>query len=207
MNEAPTVRGSAAFRPRRINESRSIIGRSLKAGLLLVLAALAFVPRTFAQASSEYDLKAVFLFNFASFIEWPRAAFATPSSPFIIATIGADPFGKTLDEVVAGENINGHPIVVRRYDSVQQVRAQRPHILFVCASERGRLPQILEALAKLPTLTVSDVPGFLEAGGGINFSTTKRVQIRINADATQTAGLAVSSKLLRLAQGSEGRPR
>lgn len=158
----------------------------------------------YAQHSREYDLKAVFLYNFASFVEWPRSAFPRADSPFVIATLGRDPFGHALNDVVAGERVHGHPIVVRRYNSIQQVRAQPPHILFICASEGERVAAIVNDLRGLPILTVSDVPGFLQVGGAIGFSTSNRVQLRINSEAARRAGLSISSKLLRLAQNPTG---
>jgi hypothetical protein len=171
---------------------------------LVAALALCFAVPAAAQQSREYDLKAVFLYNFASFVEWPKSSFVSADSPFIIGILGHDPFGKSLNDVVAGERVHGHPIVVRRYAEVAQVRAQPPHILFISASEAERIELIVKQLQGLPILTVSEVPGFLRAGGAINFTTSNRVQLRINPDATQTAGLSVSSKLLRLAQTSTG---
>jgi hypothetical protein len=46
---------------------------------------------------------AVFLFNFTQFTEWPRSAFASEEAPLVIGIIGADPFGKYLEETVSGE--------------------------------------------------------------------------------------------------------
>src|SRR5437867_1187382 len=51
----------------------------------------------------EYQVKAVFLFNFAQFVEWPPAAFADDKSPIVIGILGDDPFGAYLDEVVRAE--------------------------------------------------------------------------------------------------------
>ena len=34
--------------------------------------------------SSEAPVKAAFLYNFTKFVEWPDAAFAQPSSPFVV---------------------------------------------------------------------------------------------------------------------------
>ena len=57
-------------------------------------------------------------------------------------------------------------------------------------------------------LTVADLPGFAEAGGAITFTARGRVGLIINPAALKAANLAVSSKLLRLAQLSsqEGSP-
>ena len=68
-----------------------------------------------APPAAEYQVKAAYLFNFGQFVEWPPQAYDSPSAPFVIGVVGEDPFGKTLDEVVAGESLGGHPLVVRRF--------------------------------------------------------------------------------------------
>src|SRR5690242_10742668 len=60
--------------------------------------------------TAEYQLKAVFLFNFAQFVEWPARAFAAPHAPLVIGVLGADPFGSYLDELVAGEKVGERAI-------------------------------------------------------------------------------------------------
>src|SRR5690348_11218885 len=66
----------------------------------------------------EYQVKAVFLFNFTHFVEWPADAFPGPAAPFVIGVLGQDPFGSALDEAVRGETVNGHPLVVQRYSGI-----------------------------------------------------------------------------------------
>ncbi len=58
--------------------------------MLLLLRAMCWP----AAAPSEYQVKAVFLFNFGQFVEWPKDAFDTPQAPFVIGILGDDPFGQ-----------------------------------------------------------------------------------------------------------------
>ena len=51
-------------------------------GLLLVLLFSAGVVT--AEPLAEYRVKAVFLFNFAQFVEWPPQAFRGAETPFVI---------------------------------------------------------------------------------------------------------------------------
>src|SRR2546428_9163782 len=83
--------------------------------------------------TQEYDLKAAFLFNFAQFVEWPAEAFAEDKSPFVIGVLGDDPFGSSLDEILAGEIIRNRPLIVRRYPAVEQ--ADSCQIPFLSSSE------------------------------------------------------------------------
>jgi hypothetical protein len=170
--------------------------RALTLAVSIALAAV--VPAIAQAASREYDLKAVFLYNFATFGEWPTDCFASASSPFVIGVIGTDPFGSTLEQIVAGERIRGRPIVIRRFDRPDGV--QKCQILFISASEKWRLKEILSVVRGQPVLTVADIPAFVEGGGLVGFTTTTRVGIQVNPVALRTANLAISPKLLRLAE-------
>jgi hypothetical protein len=152
-----------------------------------------------AQGSREYDLKAVFLYNFASFVEWPGTTFAGPDAPFVVGILGQDPFGSVLDEVMAGERVKNRPLVLRRLTRAED--AGGCHILFVSGSEADRMRDVLASCEKMPVLTVGDFPGFAEAGGVIGFRTEdKKLKIDLNLKAAKTAGLTVSSKLLKVAR-------
>jgi YfiR/HmsC-like len=166
-------------------------------GLILALA-LSCTSVASGQASREYDVKAAFLYNFITFTEWPADAFSEPGSPYVIGVLGDDPFGPVLDEMVNGEKINMRPLVVRRFKRIEDMH--RCHILFICASEAYHLPEILRRLKGQPVLTVSDLSGFAETGGDIGFVSASRIKLFINPAALRSANLAVSSKLLRLAQ-------
>jgi uncharacterized protein DUF4154 len=152
-----------------------------------------------AQASPEYQLKAVFLFNFAQFVEWPASAFPGPDAPLVIGILGDDPFGPYLDETIRGESVNNRPLSIRRYRTVQEI--DTCHILFVSRREQGHLQGILDSLKGRSILTVSDFEGFASRGGMIRFVTDRnRIRLRINLDAARAANLTLSSKLLRPAQ-------
>ena len=143
------------------------------------------------------EIKAVFLFNFAQFVEWPENAFSTPGAPLIIGVLGKDPFGNYLNETVRGEAINGRPLIVRRFGSVSDIKAC--HVLFINQHSES-LEGTLLSLKDKKILTVSDVPGFIERGGMIQFITeNNKIRMRINPDAASASNLAISSKLLRLA--------
>jgi hypothetical protein len=165
----------------------------------LYISLLVFSLLLSAQAPArEYQIKAVFLFNFAQFVEWPAGAFPEPKSPLIIGILGKDPFGDFLDETVRGEEINGHPIVIQRYNQVQDVKTC--HILFINPEDSNKFKSILESLKAQNTLTVSDVATFIRQGGMIRFYTENgKIHIRINLDSVKETDLIISSKLLRLA--------
>jgi hypothetical protein len=149
--------------------------------------------------SKEYQVKAVFLFNFSQFVEWPTNAFPERQTPLVIGVLGEDPFGVFLDETVRGEAMNKHPLVIQRYHRIEDIKAC--HILFISQSEMSRLDRILASLKGRNILTVGDADGFAQQGGMIRFVTDKnKIRLRINLEATTAASLTLSSKLLRPAE-------
>ncbi|MBI4515287.1 MAG: YfiR family protein [Deltaproteobacteria bacterium] len=158
------------------------------------------VPPAPAQApvASEYQVKAAFLYNFAKFVEWPAPASAEPDGKFVIGVLGDDPFGSDLDEVIRGKTVNGQPLELRRFQPAEDVRGC--HIVFISASESGRLEGILASLRQSSVLTVADMPGFSERGGMVTLLRKgTRVGFEINTVPAIEAGLRISSKLLQLA--------
>ena len=105
----------------------------------------------------------------------------------------------TLDEIVRGETIKGRAIVVRRYQSINQL--DTCHILFIDRSQNGQIDAIVAALKGRSVLTVGDFDGFARHGGMIRFVTVgNKIRLRVNLTAAQQVSLAISSKLLRPAQ-------
>lgn len=171
--------------------------------VFLVLACCGAVAATHAaQAKNnptrEYEVKAVFLYNFARFVEWP-AATAKDSEPFVIGVLGDDPFGELLDEAVRGERVGARRLQVKRIARIEE--AAQCDQVFIAKSEQHRLGEILKNLGTRPILTVSDIPQFAEQGGMVGLvSSGGRTKLRINLEAAKAADLSISSKLLRPAE-------
>jgi YfiR/HmsC-like len=149
--------------------------------------------------SKEYQVKAVFLFNFAQFVEWPPAAFVGNNAPLVIGVLGEDPFGAYLDETVRAETVANRPLQVQRYHRVDDITTC--HVLFISRSEESRLGQTLASLKDRTILIVSDNDDFIQRGGMIQLATAQgKIRLRINVNAARTANLTISSKLLRSAE-------
>lgn len=146
---------------------------------------------------AEYQVKAAYLFNFGQFVEWPDAAYASPTAPFVIGIIGDDPFGSVIDDIVRGESLAGHPLAVRRFKNPDEISGC--NILFIGRSEAPRIEQTLQALRGRHILTVTDVAGAESQAAIIVLKTeNNRIRMRINAEEARANKLVISSKLLRL---------
>jgi YfiR/HmsC-like len=116
----------------------------------------------------------------------------------VIGVLGEDPFGSYLDLAVAGERIDGRPVVVRRYADPASLGAC--DLLFLASSQQLAVDEVLSRLEGRPTLTVADFDGFVGEGGIVEmFVEQDRVRFRIGRAAARSAGLNLRSQLLRAA--------
>jgi hypothetical protein len=172
--------------------------KPIRLGLIAILLCCLTHVHAQKQTAQEYQVKAVFLFNFAQFVEWPPTAFGDTNS-IVIGVLGDNPFGNYLDETVRGEEVNGHPLQVQHFAKIEDVKVC--HILFINLPEISQVKHAIINVKSRHTLTVSDVNSFTVQGGMIRFiNDDHKTRIRINLPAVKDADLKISSKLLRLAE-------
>jgi hypothetical protein len=151
-------------------------------------------------AQPEYAIKARFLLQFPEFVAGPpEASLGEASKPFVIVVLGASPFEGYLDAAQAGRKVRGHPVkVVYTQD---HARAGEGHMLFICASERDHVKDIMARLGRKPVLTVGDTEGFPKRGVVINLVVEDNLpRFEINLAAARFSGLGLSAQLLSLAR-------
>src|SRR4029077_16348988 len=120
-------------------------------------------------------------------------------APLVIGILGDDPFGSYLDETVRGQKVNNRALAIQRFRRSTELR--NCNILFISQSERYRAAEIVSSLKGRSILTVSDMDGFADSGGMIQFVTEQnKIRVRINLNAVKAANLKVSSKLLSVAE-------
>ncbi|MBU1172770.1 MAG: YfiR family protein [Proteobacteria bacterium] len=149
------------------------------------------------ESSSENDIKAAYLYNFAKFVEWPKTAFGSVLSPVNVCVFGDDSLSDVLDSL-ENKTVAGRPMVIRHDGNLSAVEGC--HILYICESEKKNLKKILADFGKKPVLTVSSVDNFAEQGGMIGFVRKgNNIRFEVNLDAVRLTGLSISSRLLKLA--------
>lgn len=183
-------RAVTRFNPHTDRAALALIGMAMIPGI---------IGPAHAQAQAqESALKAALLSKFGLYVEWPRSAFSSPTSPINLCVAGEDPFGESLDKVVADELINDRKVVSRRLKMVE--RDSGCHILYIGDSDAQRVEQIIEAVRGGSVLTISDADGSRSGAGIIEFVIKdNRVRFDIDDEAAAQNGLVISSKLLSLA--------
>lgn len=168
--------------------------RRVGAALAVALGAASVVA---AEALTEAQVKAAYVYNFVKYVEWPAGAFATAQSPVVLCVAAGDGLRGAL-AAIDGKQAQGRALQLRR--AVRPDEFRSCHILFVPESEERVAGELLRKAGSLPVLTVGEHDGFAAAGGVIGFVVRDdRVQFEINPDAAARADLKVSSRLLQLA--------
>jgi hypothetical protein len=148
----------------------------------------------------EYKIKAAYLYQFGRYVQWPSTAFSDVRAPLVIGVLGTDPLAELLDEIARTKQIEGRPIVVRRFPSMEKFGPC--HILFVASSlSREETAAAIKKTRGTPVLVVGDNPEFADRGGVIGFFVEQnRVRFAINTEVAKQGQLKISSKLLSLAK-------
>lgn len=144
------------------------------------------------------EIKVAYMANFIEFTAWPDHALSKEKHILNICFIGRKLSSQTitsLDKRV----IQDHQIRVLRLSPGAPLSAC--HAVFFGITDTGALQDGLKNITHTPVLTVSDMPDFIKYGGMIELFTTPdaKIRFRINQQAVMQAELALSSKLLRLA--------
>ena len=166
--------------------------------LALFLAGPAFGPASDALqdlTASEYGIKAVFLYNFTRYLEWPeenRLEFCP------ITVLGKSEILAPLREIAAKKTAGSLPLQIRECLEVGEI--DRPRILFLSASAADLLPEVQAAVRGTDVLVVGETEGFGSRGVPVNFVLRDgTVRFEINVQALKNAGILASSQLLKLA--------
>ena len=179
-----------------------VMRRLLRASAFSMVVAAGVASSRPAQADTqadEYRVKAAFLYKFGSYIEWPSESFARADSPVAIGVMGADTLAEELAQIVAGRNVNGRPVLVRRLRPGDPIAGL--HMLFIGRSDGGRLAEILAAARGRALLTVTESEEGLELGSMINFVVVEdKVRFDVAPPPPESGNLKISARLLGVAR-------
>ncbi|MES0370720.1 MAG: YfiR family protein [Mariprofundaceae bacterium] len=170
----------------------------------LFLAPQALIADEPTPTARENEIKAVYIYNFIRFTEWPDEVLST-DQPVKLSVFGNLPLLKALKkdsfrEMIKSANIETHPCQMPGCLKENQA-------LFIDSSQSRQLTNIIKSLNHRPVLTISDIPGFADRGGMIEMKNEHgRVVFIVNLRAAFKAKLYISAQLLQLAELVETQP-
>lgn len=167
-------------------------------------------PKDAPKTAVEDELKSAFVLQFARYVEWPRAAAPErrepgDRAPLTIAVVGDANLGATMTTVLADKKIDARAIVVRNLGPfvklTDRAALRQCQVLVFASDDVADWLAIREELGKAAVLTVSTMPAFSKLGGMIElYPDGKGLRFEVVQRPLTDAGLAASSKLLRLSQ-------
>ncbi len=144
--------------------------------------------------SQEPMFKALFIFNFAKYIEWPNQE---SESEFIIGVYGNDPIIGELNKLAAARKINNKSIVVKRVSSPSEL--PNAHIFFLPNKGSDNMREVTSYYAGKPTLIITDQSNFCSRGAGINYVMQDgKLKFEIKRSNITSHGLNIDPKLITL---------
>ncbi len=160
--------------------------------LILSLSGFSF---NYQMETEEYKLKAAYIYNFTMYIEWEPSV---RRNEFIIGVIDSSPIFQPLEEMAKTEKVNGKKIIIRKYTKLDEIGFC--HVLFIPRDCKFSLADILVLNDLKKALTISEKAGYAKKGTAINFiEVNNKLKFEINPNALNSAGIKVSSQLLKLA--------
>ena len=169
------------------------------AAVLMLAAWSGLETPALAQPVEESQLQAAYLYNFAKFVDWPAGTFRSPGDPMVICVFGDDRTGDVLEQSMSGKRANGRPVESRHPRSASECKPC--HIVFVGSSDKNQIAEILHVLHGSSVLTVGHSDQFIPLGGMINLSRKDvTIELEIDPEAADAAGLKISSRLLVIAR-------
>jgi hypothetical protein len=148
-------------------------------------------------AVSEYSLKAVLLLRLPQFIYWPQSD--KPPSTINLCVQGSNPFGGLLQQVARSPGVATE---IRFLDSGATYAGC--DLLFVSRSESTQVDSLLQRTEGRRLVTVSDIPGFVRAGGMVELVVAgDKIGLTLNRRGAQRRGFDFNAQLLNLAQRVE----
>lgn len=147
---------------------------------------------------TEAEVKASYLYHFATYVQWPEES----DTPISIAVLGAPTVATQLEDFLAREpdrRIRDREVIVRNFGSLRDLDSNY-HVLFVGAELEMRLDDVVSTLGTRPVLLVTDARDALDRGAMINFQVVdENVRFEISLRNAGRAGLMLSSRLLNAA--------
>lgn len=140
-------------------------------------------------------IKAVFIYNFTKYIEWPPSY---KEGEFTIGIIGETSLYSELIKMTETKKVANQTLEVKKFETPSDVT--KCHILYVCKDKSGNITDIIKKLKNNSTLIVTEDVGLVDKGAGINFIIKdNRQKFELNKSNVEKYKLKVSSNLEALA--------
>ncbi|MDX9846309.1 MAG: YfiR/HmsC family protein [Tenuifilaceae bacterium] len=171
--------------------------RTFQRFFLLSLYLVWFAKFASAQQVTDINLRVAFTYQFALNIGWPNQ---DQQDSFVVLVVSDNPeFQRAFQETLSDRKINGTPVVVSFASDASFNLLPLPNIVFVDHAKKAFELRILERLASLPVLIITEECNLSEAVMiNLVYIDEKKTNIsfELNRQNIERKGLVISSQLL-----------
>lgn len=148
------------------------------------------------QEDTNAKIKAVFLYNFTKYIEWPPAY---KEGNFVIGVLGTNAtLMAELNKLASAKMAGTQKFEIRNLTSFEG--STKCHILYIQPDKGGDLAEVVSKVKGKSTLIVTEKPGLARQGSAINFVVQdNKTKFELNKANAEKYNLKVSSNLSSLA--------
>lgn len=158
-----------------------------KLRLILCFAGLLYFASGYGQ---NEKFKALFIYNFTNYIEWPGGTNGT----FTITVIGESSIVKELQEISTRKKVGNASIEVKKVGSAGEIG--NTQIVYIPSNHKKALAEVASSLAGKPTLIITDGA---QGKFGINFvEVDSKQSFQISKSNIEEHRLKVNSALIAL---------
>ena len=163
----------------------------MKKSALVILGLLALSATTRAQ---DEKFKALFMYNFTKYIEWPQAK---QSGDFVIGVIGNSAIVGELETIAQKKTVGAQAIKVKQVSSAEDLT--KMHIVYVTEEKSGEAAGIAGKVKGKGVVLITDKPGFALSTSGINYiKKDGKPNFEVSSKHLAEEGVKVSAQLMAL---------
>ncbi|MDA9563805.1 YfiR family protein [Flavobacteriales bacterium] len=166
---------------------------------ILFIGALSSAGTKYSAAEKQaYDtnakMKAVFLYNFTRYIEWPEAY---KQGNFVIGLLGETVVTEELNKVAQTKKAVNQTIEIKRFSSLSDM--SECHMLYIATSKSGDLTSAVQKTKGRSTLIITEQEGLAAKGAGMSFKVVdNRQKFELSKINIEKRKMIVASALMSL---------
>lgn len=159
--------------------------------IVLIIGFLLLSTTVFSQ---ESKFKALFMYNFTKYLEWPAAK---QHGDFVIGVYGSSDITKELKIIAGKKKVGSQTITIKEINSSSSL--SDCHIVFVPENQSTKVKTIAPNCTGKGTVLITDKPGLAKNISGINYIIVNGKQsFEVNKSNLEKQGVKVNSQLLSL---------
>lgn len=146
-----------------------------------------------AQSRDERAVRAAYVYNLLKYVDWPANR-----TELVIAFEGDPATGEILGNLLNGRLSETRRVRVVQFPSAEEL--EQSSVLYLTDGSGRDLRPSLDRVKGRNVLTVGESEAFALAGGMVALvNDGEHIRIEVNLNATQQAGIRISSRVLSLA--------